>query len=136
MESPPSRGLRGSSETYTKLSNLLRTWMTVFGIGFFVFVVSQKEVLTILKAQPHEARVISLLVLAGLCAQIVIALAYKLTSGYEHHGTLYDHFRKSKRYRLSEWFNNLYAIEILVDISTVSCYVYATYALVRLAWGA
>ena len=126
---------KGSISTYEKLSGIIRTWLTSYGIVFFAFVVSQATIVEALKGQKEAAKLIFVVMIVGLAIQVASALVYKLLTAWEYHALLCPEFKKIIRYKLAKGFNELYLLEIGFDVATVLCYLYGTYKMASIIAG-
>ena len=81
-----------------------------------------------------KATELAYVVIAGISAQVIIALAYKLSTAWEYHANLDPSFKEKKRYKFAKCLNELYVLEVSFDVFTAICYVYGTYGLVQLSF--
>lgn len=120
-------------ENYVGFSNLLRTWLTTYGIGFFAFVASQTEIVAKLSANKEAASCVLICIISALSLQVFAAFIYKYSMAFVHQG--YGSTTKGRVYKLAFCLYSSYWIELLIDFLTISLYVFGTFKLIKLVVG-
>jgi hypothetical protein len=118
---------------YIGFSNVLRTWLTSYGIGFFVFVASQETIINKLKSSLDETNCLLIIMVVALGIQVFAAFIYKFSMAYlsvaEEQGSDGD-FKNTRRYKVSEKVYKSFVFEALLDLASISLYVWGTLKLV------
>ena len=122
-------------DNYIGFSNLLRTWLTTYGIGFFVFVASQQDIVSALSDNKAKATYILGCMIVALSLQVIAAFIYKYSMAYVHEGYGKREVKEKWWYRLAYFFYSSYIIEIIIDAGTIALYLIGTYTLIALMVG-
>ena len=113
-------------DAYSAFARTLRAWLVAYGIGAPVLFFSRDKVADSL-ASSGKGRTIVIFFLVGVCLQIASALLYKTTEWYLYCGEVEKSFRKRWRYRVALFFSNQYWLDMVIDIGTITTFVWATY---------
>jgi hypothetical protein len=126
-DSPPS--LETISEyyaPYAEFAKTLRTWFVAYGIGGpIVFLSNDTALLALMKSGKFAW--IGLLFLLGGVLQIISALLNKHSMWYLYFGEIYPHTQVRNSYRLSNWYADQGWIDIVLDLTTVVLFGWATW---------
>lgn len=112
-------------ESYGSFSKTLRAWLVAYGIGAPVLFATEDTFSELLKYKDTMTPIIGAFVF-GICIQVIAALIYKASMWYIMWGALNDDFKKTKRYKYSDWVSEQLCLEISFDILSISAFTYAT----------
>lgn len=128
---PVDRDVAGYFDAYAQLTRTLRGWLVVFGVGTPVLIASQSDLAKRLTDSGSASTIISLF-LGGVALQILATLLYKTCMWYCYRAAeAPDSFETTRRYRISHWVSERYWLELLIDLSTIGCFVAAVFQLLH-----
>jgi hypothetical protein len=128
----PSEGGQGAElfEVYKDHSNVLRTWLTAYGIGAPVLLLSQEKLWEKL-GQAGNLREIAIVFLAGVAIQAMLAALNKYVMWSCYYGETSESYAKGWLFKVSQVVANQAWIDLLVDIVSIACFVWGTYLCFR-----
>ena len=91
-------------DSYLDYSRRLRTWLMAYGIGALILFASQETFSKMLK-NTDISKPIILVFLVGVSIQILAAFVYKISMWYVFHGMVNEDFRRTCRYKVSDWIS-------------------------------
>ncbi len=120
---------------YIGFSNVLRTWLTTYGIGFFVFIASQEKIIEKLKLSIDSTYCLLTIMIVALGVQVFAAFIYKFSMAYlsvvEEQGED-SAFKSTRRYSISKSIFESFAFEAVLDLISIGLYVWGTLKLVSI----
>lgn len=120
---------------YIGFSNVLRTWLTSYGIGFFVFIASQEKITAKLKSSLEETNCLLIIMIVALGIQVFAAFIYKFSMAYlsvaEEQGSD-GGFQNTRRYKVSKAIYESFVFEAILDSASIGLYVWGTLKLVAI----
>jgi hypothetical protein len=111
-------------ESYAEYNRILRSWFVAFGVGGLALFLLESPVRAALLAS-GQTRVVVILFLAGVIAQIVVAFLNKYANWYCYFGEDNPAFLRTSLYRFWSNIASLFWIDIILDILTVGCFLAA-----------
>jgi hypothetical protein len=111
-------------ESYAEYNRILRSWFVAFGVGGLALFLLESPVRVALLAS-GLTRVVVILFLIGVIAQIVVAFLNKYANWYCYFGEDNPAFLHSSLYRFWSRIASLFWIDIILDILTVVCFLTA-----------
>lgn len=119
---------QGYFESYAEYNRILRSWFVAFGVGGLGLFLLQSPARAALLASGHTQTVV-LLFLTGVTAQIVVAFLNKYANWYCYFGEDNPAFQNSPLYRFWASIASQFWIDIILDITTVVCFLAAIWML-------
>lgn len=114
--------------TYHEYNKVLRTWFVAFGIaGPALFVVNEGLAKKLVLAGQLEN--VAILFLAGVTLQVLIAFVNKVANWYSYASCLDASLGENWKCKTSEWILSRFWIDVLVDILTITCFIWAGWKL-------
>lgn len=111
-------------DSYAEYNRILRSWFVAFGVGGLALFLLESPVRAALLAS-GQTRVVVILFLVGVIAQIVVAFLNKYANWYCYFGEDNPAFLQSSLYRFWSRIASLFWIDIILDILTVGCFLAA-----------
>ena len=115
-------------ESYAEYNRILRSWFVAFGVGGLALFLLESPVREILFTS-GQTRVLVILFLIGVTAQIVVAFLNKYANWYCYFGEDNPAFLRSGVYRFWSRIASQFWIDIIFDILTVGCFLVAIWML-------
>jgi len=113
-------------EAYAEWSKHLRTWLVAYGIGAPILFLSRKEVWEIVAASPKR-RIITILFLGGVAAQVALATINKWSSwGYYSIEQWSASYAGAWWAPLARWLVSQFWMDVLIDLLTLGAFIAAT----------
>jgi len=113
-------------EQYWRYTAALRNWFVVYGIGGCVVLI--KERTGVFKGVCKETMAdILFWFIAGVVAQILLALLNKYIHWGIYYGTGNKEFRGTDTYKLADMVSRWIKIDICIDLFTCGAFLYATW---------
>jgi hypothetical protein len=126
---PPAPAEDGDKELYSvyeDYAKTLRTWLVAYGIGLPAVILARKELFDALQSHAGFATIV-LLLLLGTATQILLAFFNKWAA-WLRFAWLDDPERAgSKLLRFANWYSNQFWIDMVLELTTLGCFAYATY---------
>lgn len=116
----------GYFAAYSEHSNLLRSWLVLYGIGGPVLILSQDKLWGILVASKH-IQCVAILFLLGVFIQVFLAALNKLVMWACYYGEMVPSYKSSRRYKWASNLSELYLIDFICDVFAMSAFSWATY---------
>lgn len=116
----------GSYTTYLEYNKVLRTWFVAFGVGGPALFLVNENLASRLVAV-GSLRLVAVLFLVGVGAQVLGALINKVANWYVHAAYTGSGVRSSSKYRFAEWVVNQFWFDIVVDAVTIGVFGYASW---------
>lgn len=115
-------------ESYAEYNRILRSWFVAFGIGGLALFLLESPVREALFAS-GQTRVLVILFLVGVTAQIVVAFLNKYANWYCYFGEDNPAFLRSGVYRFWSRIASQFWIDIIFDVLTVGSFLIAIWML-------
>lgn len=113
-------------EVYKDHSNVLRTWLTAYGVGAPVLLLSQEKLWEKL-GQAGNLREVAIAFLLGVALQALLAAINKYVMWSCYYGSISESYAKGKTFRLAQVIAGYVWIDLLVDAASIGCFVWGTY---------
>lgn len=110
----------GFYEPYAHYNNLLRTWLVAYGVGGPAILVTHRDFFQDV-ARNGNLALIGWLFLAGVSAQVSIALINKISMWYLHYGEDNDVFRETLRHKIAHSLAEVFWPDIVADVISIAC---------------
>ena len=120
----------GFFSAYDEYSKTLRTWFVAYGVGVPVLFLSNEQLWPMLR-NAGTVRLLATLFLAGVTAQVLLAVANKYAMWALYYGETRDDFQRRKRYRLADWFSEQFWVDFIVDVASLVMFGLGTYTAFR-----
>ena len=111
-------------ESYAEYNRILRSWFVAFGVGGLALFLLESPVRAALLAS-GQTRVVVILFLIGVIAQIMVAFLNKYANWYCYFGEDNPAFLRTSLYRFWSSIASLFWIDIILDILTVGSFLTA-----------
>ena len=121
-------------ESYAEYNRILRSWFVAFGVGGLALFLVQSPVREALLAS-GQTRTVVILFLSGVTAQIVVAFLNKYANWYCYSGEDDPEFREGRLYGFWSALASQFWIDIILDLTTVACFMAAIWHLFRVFTG-
>ena len=108
-------------ESYAEYNRILRSWFVAFGVGGLALFLLESPVRAALLAS-GQTRVVVILFLIGVIAQIMVAFLNKYANWYCYFGEDNPAFLRTSLYRFWSSIASLFWIDIILDILTVGSF--------------
>jgi len=108
-------------ESYAEYNRILRSWFVAFGIGGLALFLLESPVRESLLAS-GRTRILVVLFLIGVTAQIIVAFLNKYANWYCYFGEDNPAFMRTRLYRFWSGIASQFWIDIIFDILTVGCF--------------
>ena len=115
-------------ESYAEYNRILRSWFVAFGVGGLALFLLESPVRETLFAS-GQTRVLVMLFLIGLTAQIVVAFLNKYANWHCYYGEDNPAYQRSRTYRFWSRISSQFWIDMIFDILTVGCFLVAIWML-------
>lgn len=120
----------GFYEPYAHYNNLLRTWLVAYGVGGPAILVTHEDLFQDVAGKGNLA-LIGWLFLAGVSAQVCIALINKISMWYLHYGEDNDNFKQTSRYKIAHILAEIFWPDIFADVVSITSIGLATVLIFR-----
>ncbi len=121
-------------DVYTEYANTLRVWLVSYGIGAPVLLFTN-ELFSERVLDSGSARLVAILFLSGVGAQVFLALLNKNAMWACYYGSDNPSFKATRRYKLADWLSRQYWIDLVLDAGTFLLFGIATWRAVAVAAG-
>jgi len=98
-------------DVYTEYAKTLRVWLVSYGIGAPVLL-STNELFSARILDSGNARIIAVLFLSGVGAQVLLALLNKNAMWACYYGSDNPSFQSTRRYKVADWLSRQYWIDL------------------------
>lgn len=122
---PKEKEEAGFFDAYVGLARIFRGWLVAYGVGAPVLFLSRDSVMDQLK-RADDAHYVIAAYLAGTVLQVSLVWLYKVCMWWGYLQEMGTITKESTRYRLTDWFTNIFWVEGVVDVITVGLFIYAT----------
>lgn len=117
---------KGFFESYAKFSKILRTWLVAYGIGAPVLFANNDCVIKVIQDTKNGPYIVKLF-LIGVSIQVFAALIYKYAMGYLYFGELDKYLKNKLIYKIADYLSESMWLEMIFDLSSIGCFLFATY---------
>lgn len=121
---------KGFYEAYAGFARTLRTWLIAYGVGAPVVFLSNEAIWSSV-VNANKVRLVAWAFLIGVSIQVFTAILYKTAMWYLYMGEDNDAFRKTTRYKVSDWLSECYVLESILDLASIVLFAYATFVTVN-----
>jgi hypothetical protein len=124
----PVEGYLGAEhfEVYKDHSNILRTWLTAYGVGAPVLLLSQEKLWEKL-GQAGNLKEVAILFLIGVAFQALLAALNKYVMWSCYYGADNKKYAEGWFFRASKRIASYAWIDLLVDATSIVAFVWGTY---------
>jgi hypothetical protein len=120
----------GYFKAYEEYSRTLRNWLTAYGIGAPVILLSNEKIwLAVLASE--KALLASAFFLGAVSIQVILAALNKSLMWALYFGTEHPEFRSRRRYRVADWFSEQFWFDFICDSISVILLAVATLLVIR-----
>ncbi|MBK0115995.1 MULTISPECIES: hypothetical protein [unclassified Delftia] len=113
-------------EVYKDHSNVLRTWLTAYGVGAPVLLLSQEKLWEKL-GQAGNLRAVAIAFLLGVALQAVLAAINKYVMWSCYYGAVDKKYAESRVFEFSQKVAGYAWIDLLTDAVSIASFVWGTY---------
>ena len=117
-------------KAYQEHAKTLKTWFVAYGVGVLVLLIS--------KDRPWEALIssgfamlVAGLSVAGVSTQVLLVILNKMSNWFCYYGEFKPAFKSTWPYKASRWFEGQFWIDVLLDLSTLTAFGWATLCLFK-----
>ena len=121
-------------DSYAEYNRILRSWFVAFGAGGLALFLIEDSLRNALIAS-GEATAVALLFLTGAAAQVLVAFLNKYANWYCYSGEDDPEFREGRLYGFWSALASQFWIDIILDLTTVACFMAAIWHLFRVFTG-
>ncbi len=113
-------------QVYKDHSNVLRGWLTAYGVGVPVLLLSQDKLWEKF-SHSGSLRDIALLFLGGVGLQAALAALNKYVTWSCYYGEIHDGYKAGYLYKISNWIARQAWIDLVVDLLAIAAFAWGTY---------
>jgi hypothetical protein len=113
-------------EVYKDHSNILRTWLTAYGVGASVLLLSQEKLWEKL-GQAGNLKEVAILFLIGVAFQALLAALNKYVMWSCYYGAANKKYAECWIFRASKRIASYAWIDLLADAASIAAFVWGTY---------
>jgi len=119
-------------DTYIEYAKILRTWLVAYGIGAPALILTNEKITANLLDKP-SIKCFAMAFLAGVILQVFLASLNKIIMWCCYYGEEVDpDFQETKRFKVAYYISSQFWIDIVIDVSTMLAFGYATFGLLNL----